>query len=242
MDQVNSQNPELSLDKLLEEFFNGPQRKRKSMLGKLEILKEEISSRGLDLFSEQDPDSDNWSVGWLLQLQYRQSKEVNKDDKFREFEGWFNKPSSNGIDYKTLERKLLIQDYEEADRLTSAYLRELSGNLAVDRGYVYFSEVTNISKVDLTTIDRLWVAYSQMKFGFSVQSRLLNSLGARYELLWPKIGWKVNGVWTRYPGSFTWDIKAPDGHMPLVNQLRGVRLMDTILKHPAIEDRRLNNI
>ncbi|GIS31880.1 MAG: hypothetical protein Ct9H90mP3_6760 [Flammeovirgaceae bacterium] len=43
-----------------------------------------------------------------------------------------------------------------------------------------------------------------------------------------KIGWKKEGLWTRYPTSFCWSLKAPDGHMPLINQLRGVRLMDSI--------------
>ena len=36
-------------------------------------------------------------------------------------------------------------------------------------------------------------------------------------------------------------LDAPDGHMPLINQLRGVRLMDSILRHPAIAERH-NNI
>ena len=63
----------------------------------------------------------------------------------------------------------------------------------------------------------------------------------RQELMWPKIGWKKEGLWTRYPGSFCWSLDAPDGHMPLINQLRGVRLMDSILRHPAIAERH-NNI
>ena len=53
--------------------------------------------------------------------------------------------------------------------------------------------------------------------------------------------YKKEGLWTRYPGSFCWSLDAPDGHMPLINQLRGVRLMDSILRHPAIAERH-NNI
>ena len=44
-------------------------------------------------------------------------------------------------------------------------------------------------------------------------------------------------MWTRYPGSFTWSLEAPEGHLPLVNQLRGVRLMDALLSHPALQRR-----
>ena len=48
---------------------------------------------------------------------------------------------------------------------------------------------------------------------------------------------KIDGVWTRYPGAFTWSIDAPEGHMPLINQLRGVRLMDALLSHKALKSR-----
>ena len=51
------------------------------------------------------------------------------------------------------------------------------------------------------------------------------------------MGWKLNGTWTRYPGSFTWSLSAPEGHLPLVNQLRGVRLMDALLSHPGLKTR-----
>ena len=127
------------------------------------------------------------------------------------------------------------------DRLTSSYLRKLAGKLAEKRGYVFYSEVKNMSGKDLQTIDRLWNIYSTGRFGFSIQAKILKSVGKKYELMWPKIGWKKEGIWTRYPGSFCWSLDAPDGHMPLINQLRGVRLMDSILRHPAIAERH-NNI
>ena len=88
--------------------------------------------------------------------------------------------------------------------------------------------------IDLVSLDRLWTVYSQGRFGFSMQARLLDGLDGNYVKLWPRIGWKIDGVWTRYPRAFTWSMKAPEGHMPLINQLRGVRLMDSILKHPDL--------
>ena len=62
----------------------------------------------------------------------------------------------------------------------------------------------------------------------------LKACQGRWEQLWPRLGWKSGGVWTRYPGSFQWSLSAPEGHMPLINQLRGVRLMDALLSHPAL--------
>ena len=92
--------------------------------------------------------------------------------------------------------------------------------------------------LDLVSLDRLWTVYSQGRFGFSVQAKLLKALDGRYVQLWPRIGWKTDGVWTRYPGAFTWSLDAPEGHMPLINQLRGVRLMDALLSHPDLVSHR----
>ena len=102
------------------------------------------------------------------------------------------------------------------------------------RGYVYFSEVPPMPGLDLISLDRLWTVYSQGRFGFSTQARLLKGFDGDYVKLWPRIGWKLDGVWTRYPGAFTWSLDAPEGHMPLINQLRGVRLMDSLLNHPDL--------
>ncbi len=156
------------------------------------------------------------------------------------FNNWYNTYSDVNINYEELQLMLVEQNFEDADRLTSSFLRMLAGKLAEERGYVFYSEVKNMSGKDLQTIDRLWTNYSTGRFGFSIQARILKSVGKKYELLWPKIGWKKQGVWTRYPSSFTWSLDAPDGHMPLVNQLRGVRLMDSILRHPAIAERHKN--
>ena len=78
---------------------------------------------------------------------------------------------------------------------------------------------------------------SRGRFGFTVQGRLLTSCNGVWEQLWEKLAWKQGGQWTRYPSSFQWSIEAPEGHMPLVNQLRGVRLMDALLQHPGLQQR-----
>ena len=152
--------------------------------------------------------------------------------------GLFSSRCFVGLDYGLLHALLRSEYFEEADSFTSSTLRKLAGKRAVTRGYVYFSEVKAIPGDDLITLDRLWRAFSQGRFGFSVQAKLLNSLGGRYDRLWPRIGWKESGVWTRYPNAFNWSIEAKEGHMPLINQLRGVRLMDALLSHPALISRR----
>ncbi len=208
------------------------------MISVIETRAAEIAGLGPSVLASFDPEGDQWQAGWILQVFQRHQPEALKIIIDNQSKGWFTCFSSAGIDYEPLQGNLLAENFEEADRFTSSVLRKLAGKSAEKRGYVYFSEVSSLPELDLITLDRLWIAYSLGKFGFSVQARILDSLDGRYDRLWPRIGWKADGVWTRYPGSFDWSLKAPDGHMPLVNQLRGVRLMDSLLNHPALLSRR----
>ena len=223
---------------LIKKFVDSNQRKRINLLTQIEAEIDNIYKLGSTLFEIFDCNGDDWAAGWLLQVLKKYKPDFFKNTKFN---NWFNTYSDVEINYEHLQLMLVEQKFEEADRLTSSYLRKLAGKLAEKRGYVFYSEVKNMSGIDLQTIDRLWTVYSTGRFGFSIQAKILKSVGKKYELLWPKIGWKNEGIWTRYPNSFCWSLKAPDGHMPLINQLRGVRLMDSILRHPAIAERH-NNI
>lgn len=222
----------LSAEQLLDRFATGSARQRRNLIRSIESRVDELAALGPALFQPFDPGGDDWAVGWILQVLQRHAPDKVPSPT------WLDTPSGADIDFTPLQHHLLREDFEEADRVTSALLRQLAGEQAVRRGYVYFSEVAPMSGVDLTTLDRLWIVFSQGRFGFSVQWRLLQSFDGRYDQLWPRIGWKTDGVWTRYPGAFDWSLKAPEGHMPLINQLRGVRLMDALLNHPALVARR----
>ncbi len=141
--------------------------------------------------------------------------------------------SDRGIDYSQLQILLAQQDFETADRLTIEKLCELAGPLAIQRKWLYFTEVEKFPTTDLKTIDTLWQVYSEGKFGYSVQRELWLGVGKNWEKLWFQIGWKNGNNWTRYPQEFTWDLTAPRGHLPLSNQLRGVRVIAALLSHPA---------
>ncbi len=143
--------------------------------------------------------------------------------------------SSTNIDYAPLQKLLAEQEFQAADKLTTEKLCELAGTGAIQRKWIYFTEVEQLPQVDLQTIDALWIAHSQGKFGFSIQRELWVGTGKNWDKLWVKIGWKSGNNWTRYPGSFTWSLAAPRGHLPLSNQLRGVRVMSSLLSHPAWE-------
>ena len=227
----------LSADQLIERFISSAPRQRRTLLQ--QVLKRSNECRPLiaDQIDRWDATGDDWACGTLIQLLVGEEDALAEAFWARYPEGWLAVTSGQGLDYTALQQALIRQDFEEADRLTSEHLRQLAGPAAEKRGYVYYSEVPPMASVDLQTLDRLWVSFSQGRFGFSVQLRLLRSLGNRWEQLWPRIGWKEAGTWTRYPKAFTWSLDAPEGHMPLVNQLRGVRLMNALLSHPGVQQR-----
>ena len=232
-----SSTPNLTSEQLLERFRTGSARQRRSLIATVEKRSDELAALGPKALSGFSPEGDDWAAGWILQVFQRHQPQVLPALLGRS-SGWFATASAVGIDYSPLQRDLLTEQFEDADRFTSKVLRQLAGPEAERRGYVYFSEVPPMEGLDLITLDRLWTAYSQGRFGFTTQARLLKGLDGRYERLWPRIGWKQEGVWTRYPSAFTWALDAPEGHMPLINQLRGVRLMDSLLNHPSLISRR----
>ena len=224
-------------ESLLANFQASGERQRRSQLARLLQRASELVPLIADHVAALDATGDDWAAGFLIQLLV--SADPQRRDEFlaRYPDGWLATTSARGIDYAPLQRQLILQDYEPADRLTSEILRQLAGAAAVQRGYVYYSEVPAMPSADLDSLDRLWVCFSRGRFGFSVQGRMLKNLNGRWDRLWPRLAWKDGGRWTRYPGSFQWSIDAPEGHMPLVNQLRGVRLMDALLQHPALQRR-----
>lgn len=225
-------------EQLLNRFVTAGGRQRRSLLSQLQVRVAELLPLIPHQLSQLDRHGDDWAAGTLIQLlQAHAESHVWQQWQAEYPDGWLLTTSGADLSYEPLQSALVKQDYERADRLTSELLRQLAGDGAIKRGYVYYSEVPPIPVSDLQAIDRLWLCYSQARFGFTVQARLLRSCNQRWEQLWPRIGWKQAGIWTRYPGSFTWSLEAPEGHMPLINQLRGVRLMDAVLRHPAIEQR-----
>ncbi|TAD74920.1 MAG: GUN4 domain-containing protein [Oscillatoriales cyanobacterium] len=148
-------------------------------------------------------------------------------------DGLVELPSDCKVDYQPIQAALIAEDFDGADRLTIQKLCELAGPEAAKRKWLYFTEVGRFPTVDLQAIDALWRTYSEEKFGFSIQREIWLGVGRDWEKFWPKINWKQGNHWTRWPGEFTWNLTAPRGHLPTTNQLRGVRVMNALMNHPA---------
>ena len=204
-----------SVSQLLEEGDTG-----------LEIL--------MDWMISLDRQSNNLALGKAYQALYgNPSSKIQNFLSDRFTDGVVPLESDKNLDYRPLQQLLARGDFQAADVMTLQKMCELAGAAAVERKWIYFTEVESFPITDLRTLDRLWLMHSEGKFGFSIQRKIWLSVGKDFGKLWSKIDWKSGNTWTRYPNEFTWDISAPAGHLPLSNQLRGVRVIDAIFAHPA---------
>lgn len=118
------------------------------------------------------------------------------------------------VDYSQLARLLASRKWREADEETLNKMLEAAGR--TEEGRLRREDIDRFPCEDLRTIDRLWVQYSNGRFGFSVQKRIYHSRGGTTEYnekIWESfgfwVGWRVNNKWLDYerinsdtPGAF----------------------------------------
>lgn len=161
--------------------------------------------------------------------------ETQKEDKY-EID---DLSSEMGIDYSQLRDLLKVGKWKEADEETITLMLKASGR--EEKGYLTPESIKSFSCIDLRTIDTLWVKYSKGHFGFSVQKHLWESLGGQtgsydeeiYDKFSATLGWKklknqnlvlVKGLkWLQWY-ELTFDLNAPQGHLPACPGKRGDRL------------------
>jgi hypothetical protein len=126
--------------------------------------------------------------------------------------------SSCGMDYRKLRDLLKAGKWKDADEETTRVI--LAFAKREKEGWLDVKDIDNFPCEDLRTIDQLWVKYSNGRFGFSVQKRIYQGLGGTKnynEKIWQafgdKVGWRKGGSWLYYK-DITFDIKAPEGHLP----------------------------
>ena len=130
--------------------------------------------------------------------------------------------SDRGVDYTQLRNFLQAGNWKEADHETYLVMLLVVGRKKDD--WIRDKELLNFPCDELCRIDRLWVKYSNKRFGFSVQKKIYLELGGRpdgkfskeaWEKFGERVGWRVEGRWISYD-QVTFDTKAPEGHLPLM--------------------------
>ena len=117
--------------------------------------------------------------------------------------------STVGVDYTKLQRFLAAGKWQQADEETWAVMCE-----ALDkspRSYFQSSDIDKFPGEDLQTIDRLWVKYSDGRFGFSVQKQIYDSVEQDFGKFCASLGWSTYKHFSSY---LKFSLKAPQGHLP----------------------------
>jgi serine/threonine-protein kinase len=135
--------------------------------------------------------------------------------------------SECGIDYRQLRDLLAAGKWQEADQETAEKMLAVIDKESWWK--VGNDDINNFPCTDLRTIDRLWVKYSNGRFGFSVQKRILQSVGGQldvfdydiYEKFGKIVGWRGKNDWLGYK-NLTFCLNAPQGHLPLGVSFKGV--------------------
>ncbi len=126
--------------------------------------------------------------------------------------------------YQQLEAYLKNGQWQEADEETFKVMLKVADR--EEQGWLDVDSIENFPCEDLRKLDRLWVKYSNGKFGFSVQKRIYKSLGGTREYneeVWnafgDRVGWLKRGNWLMY-SELTFNLNAPTAHLPNLPNLR----------------------
>ena len=98
MPSDTSDSTNINIEELLEKFSSGSLRQQRRLIDEVESRSKELREYGLKLFENFDPNSDNWTIGWILQVLNRHEKDFLKEILNLETPKWFSTPSSQEID------------------------------------------------------------------------------------------------------------------------------------------------
>ncbi|OBQ41268.1 MAG: hypothetical protein AN485_02905 [Anabaena sp. MDT14b] len=142
--------------------------------------------------------------------------------------------SAVGMDYSKLRDLLKAERWKEADNETARVILEVAKR--EKEGWLRENDIYNFPCEDLRTIDKLWVKYSDGKFGFSVQKRIYQSLGGTRnydDKIWQafgyKVGWRTVDRWLYYSSFIIYDKRAREGHLPTPWMFIDMSFMGVIL-------------
>ena len=185
------------------------------------------------LLSSQSRQPDDWAIGSLLRLLAADPDQLAKLQATYP-EGWLVPPGVGAERCTELQWCLLRGELEEADRLTTPNCgpwlgqRPKSAATCISVKCPACPLLSWLTSIPLVVLQR-WPL--RLPRSASADRALALALGAT--LASDRL--EKRRVLDPLPRAFTWSHEAPEGHMPLVNQLRGVRLMDAYLRHPAID-------
>ena len=113
---------------------------------------------------------------------------------------------SNVYRYETLQNLLKKGKWLEADKETVRLILAIAGQANIEN--LRPSDIAYIDCSELQVIDRLWLNYSDNRFGFSIQAKTYQDLGGSQQTTieqdakligkWgDRLGWRKSGAWLK---------------------------------------------
>ena len=157
-----------------------------------------------------------------LEEEKRQREEAERRERELEAERQRQKKnevslvSAKEVDYRKLRDLLKAKKWKEADEETRRVMLKVASRES--EGGLRTNDAEKFSCTDLGTIDKLWVKYSNGKYGISVQKQIFRELGGsrsiskliylggggpkdwqlareNWEKFGDKVGWRKEGKW-----------------------------------------------
>ncbi len=128
--------------------------------------------------------------------------------------------SDTGVDYTKLRDYLSNKKWQEADKETWAVMCQ---SVSVTAGtQLEISQISQLPCEDLQTCDRLWMQYSQDRFGFSVQKQIYESVKGDYVRFCDRVNWPTYNSATA-SAQVRFSHKSPAGHLPSRSWVGGIQ-------------------
>jgi len=135
--------------------------------------------------------------------------------------------------YVQLRQYLQAGQFKEADQETAKILLTLVGRL--EEGWSRSHDIEQFPCPDFQILNRLWLNFSDGRFGFSVQRDVWLSLGAKsgefsgqlFRRFGDCVGWRVNEDWLAY-SKLNFSKSAPIGHLPSLKSSRANQSMNSL--------------
>lgn len=152
---------------------------------------------------------------------YQENTAYQGNTAYQENTAYQAQPQSTDLSY--LQLLMASGRWKDADLETKAILLKIMNR--EEAGWLSEEDVRNLPVATLAAIDRLWVKYSNGRFGFSTQSKIWRELNCKTDS-WlfaqskseckfgAQIGWYVNNIWLLQWDTFKYGFRAPAGSLP----------------------------
>jgi hypothetical protein len=122
--------------------------------------------------------------------------------------------------YDVLRELLIDRAWQKADEETRNIILKISGCETEKK--LNKQAITDFPAKDSYTIDRLWIEYSEGRFGLSIQKKIFERVNRKKQAFGEAVGWSNKGglfgslfaSWKSY-NELTFTLDAPEGHLPI---------------------------